>query len=290
VEPAVNAQEAAPSGCDTWRAHSRPTGPNHPVGRRSDGGSSRPQTVVRGLDSATVTSATQPQIPSSDAALRWWAGAERDVSGQVQRLTDAELAADSGLPDWTRAHVVAHLARNADALVNLLTWARTGVETPMYPSRADRDAGIAAGAALPPAELRNDYVAASDRLATAIEAMPADAWTAQVRNFQGAALPASAVPYMRAKEVWVHGVDLHAGLTFADLPADFCAALVDDVLGVFAARDQTPEVTIVATDVDRSWGSGAAKVEGPVAAVAAWLTRSDASSLSGDVPPPPAWL
>jgi maleylpyruvate isomerase len=95
---------------------------------------------------------------------------------------------------------------------------------------------------------------------------------------------------MRAKEVWVHGVDLHAGLTFADLTADFCAALVDDVLGVFAARDQTPEVTIVATDVDRSWGSGAAKVEGPVAAVAAWLTRSDASSLSGDVPPPPAWL
>jgi maleylpyruvate isomerase len=224
------------------------------------------------------------------AALRWWARGELIVSGHAHRLTDAELAADSGLPEWSRAHVVAHLARNADALVNLLTWARTGVETPMYPSRAARDAGIETTAALSPDELRADYVAASDRLTTAIEGMPAEAWAAEVRSGQGVAIPASAVPWMRAKEVWVHGVDLRAGLAFADLPADFCAALVDDVLGMFAAREQTPDVTVVATDVGRTWGDGDTKVEGPVSAVAAWLTRSDASGLSGDVPPPPAWL
>jgi maleylpyruvate isomerase len=95
---------------------------------------------------------------------------------------------------------------------------------------------------------------------------------------------------MRAKEVWVHGVDLRSELTFADVPADFCAALVDDVLGLFAARDQAPDVTVVATDVDRTWGSGATRVEGPITAVAAWLTRSETSGLPGDVPPPPAWL
>ena len=98
------------------------------------------------------------------------------VAGVVDRLTDDDLAADSNLPDWSRAHVVAHLARNADALVNLLTWARTGVETPMYPSREVRNAGIAATAALPPAELRSDYVAACTRLGHAIETMPVDAW------------------------------------------------------------------------------------------------------------------
>jgi maleylpyruvate isomerase len=225
-----------------------------------------------------------------DLALRWWADGELAVAGRLDHLADDDLAAPSGLPDWSRAHVVAHLARNADAMVNLLTWARTGLETPMYPSRAARDAGIEATAALPPVELRNDYVAACDRLATAIEAMPVDAWTAQVRSGQGAAIPASAVPWMRAKEVWVHGVDLRAGLAFADLPADFCTALVDDVLGLFAGREQTPDVTIVATDVDRTWGDGGTRIEGPVAAVAAWLTRSDASGLSGDVPLPAAWL
>ena len=228
--------------------------------------------------------------PDLDTALAWWRNGEIVVAGHIDRLSDGDLAADSNLPDWSRGHVVAHLARNADALINLLTWARTGVETPMYPSREVRDAGIAASAALPPAELRRDYVAACDRLAKTIEAMPAEAWTAEVRSGQGAAIPASTVPWMRAKEVWVHGTDLRAGLTFADVPEDFCAALVDDVLGLFASRDQTPDVTIVATDVDRTWGSGGTQVEGPVTAVAAWLTRGDASGLSGDVPPPPTWL
>ena len=228
--------------------------------------------------------------PDPEVALRWWADGELAVAGHVDRLTDDDLAADSNLPDWSRAHVVAHLARNADALINLLTWARTGVETPMYPSREVRDAGIAASAALPPAELRRDYVAACDRLAKAVEAMPTDAWTAEIRTNQGAPLPASAVPWMRAKEVWVHGTVLRADLTFPDLPTVFCAALVDDVLGLFTARDQTPDVTIVATDVEQTWGSGGTRVEGPVGAVAAWLTRGDGSGLIGDVPPPPTWL
>jgi maleylpyruvate isomerase len=239
------------------------------------------------LDSPIVTNTDRPAI---DAVQRWWADGEAVVAGHVDRLTDADLAADSGLPGWSRGHVVAHLARNADALVNLLTWARTGDETPMYPSQEARDAGIAATAALPPAELRADYVAACERLAHAVETMPAEAWTAHVRTRQGAAMPASEVPWMRAKEVWVHGVDLRAGLTFPDLPTDFCTALVDDVLGAFAGRGQTPDVTVVATDVDRTWGDGAPRIEGPVAAVAAWLTRSDASGLRGDVPELPAWL
>jgi maleylpyruvate isomerase len=107
---------------------------------------------------------------------------------------------------------------------------------------------------------------------------------------QGRTMPAADVPWMRAKEIWVHGVDLSAGLTFADLPADFCAALADDVLGTFADRGEAPDVTVVATDADRTWGSGGPTVRGPVTAVAAWLTRSDASGLAGEVPPPPAWL
>ncbi|WP_211355035.1 maleylpyruvate isomerase family mycothiol-dependent enzyme [Blastococcus colisei] len=228
--------------------------------------------------------------PTPDTERRWWADGELAVAGIVDRMTDEELAGDSALPGWSRAHVVAHLARNADALGNLLAWARTGVETPMYPSRAVRDADIETTAARPAAELRADYVAACGRLAQAIETMPVEAWTAEVRNGQGATVPASAVPWMRAKEMWVHGTDLRAGLSFADLDAGFCAALVDEVLSLFAARDQAPDVTVVATDVDRTWGSGGTRVDGPVTAVAAWLTRSDASGLAGDVPPPPAWL
>ena len=101
-------------------------------------------------------------------AMRWWDEAETAVARIVERLGDDDLAAPSALPDWSRAHVVAHLARNADALLNLLTWARTGVETPMYPSREVRDADIEATAARPPAELHADYVAACAHLAEEI--------------------------------------------------------------------------------------------------------------------------
>ena len=54
------------------------------------------------------------------------------------------------------------------------------------------------------------------------------------------------------------------------------------------SRDQALDATIVATDVDRTWGR-AARVEGPVAAIAAWLTVRRLG-LRGDVPPVPAWL
>src|SRR5690349_18912052 len=156
------------------------------------------------MPAAGTTSAPSPRFigvtsPQHDTARQWWTAGELTVAGLVERLTDDELAAPSALPDWSRAHVVAHLARNADALVNLLDWARTGVETPMYPSREARDAGIEATVALPPAELRADYAAACARFAEAVEATPAEAWTATLRNMQGRELPASDVPWMRAK-------------------------------------------------------------------------------------------
>jgi len=134
----------------------------------------------------------------SVASNEWWLAGERAVDGLVEKLTDDELAAPSALPDWSRAHVVAHLARNADALINLLDWARTGVETPMYPSREARDAGIDATAALPPADLRADYAAACARFAATVDALPADAWAANLRNMQGREIPANEVPWMRA--------------------------------------------------------------------------------------------
>ena len=228
--------------------------------------------------------------PEYDAAVQWWTAGEREVASLVDRLTDDEFAAPSALPEWSRAHVVAHLARNADALMNLLDWARSGVEAPMYPSREARNAGIETTAALPPADLRADYAAACARFADAVESTPAGAWAATIRNMQGGEVPAAVVPWMRAKEVWVHGVDLDAGLVFAEVPTDFCAALVDDVLTTFTARDEAPDVTLVATDLDRTWGTGNDTVQGPVSAVAAWLTRGDASGLVGAVPHVPRWL
>ena len=67
--------------------------------------------------------------------------------GLLDGLPDAAFAEPSALPDWTRGHVVAHVALNALALTRLVHWAATGVETPMYASPEARNADIAAHAA-----------------------------------------------------------------------------------------------------------------------------------------------
>ena len=64
-------------------------------------------------------------------------------------LTDDEAAAPSRLPGWSRGHVLTHLARNADGFLNLLAWAASGDETPMYPSEEARDRGVEEGAGGP---------------------------------------------------------------------------------------------------------------------------------------------
>src|ERR1044071_5429214 len=72
-----------------------------------------------------------------------------DLLRTVADLDPAAVAKPSLLPGWTAGHVLTHVARNADALTNLLTWARTGVETPPYPSPEAREAGIQDGARRP---------------------------------------------------------------------------------------------------------------------------------------------
>jgi maleylpyruvate isomerase len=60
---------------------------------------------------------------SAPATLDWWEDGEAFCAAALDRLTEPDLDRPSLLPGWPRRTVIAHLARNADALVNLLTWA-----------------------------------------------------------------------------------------------------------------------------------------------------------------------
>jgi maleylpyruvate isomerase len=229
------------------------------------------------------------EVPTE--ALEWWKQGEEHLGTALGRLVDEEFAEPSRLPGWTRGLVLAHLARNADAMGNLLTWARTGVETPMYASPEAREAGIEETAALPPPQLRADVLDAIGRLATAMHEMPPHAWAAPVRIRQGRTIAAAEVPWLRAQEVWVHSVDLDAGVTFADIPEDVLAAIVDGAFRMWDGRDQVPDVALFAGD--REWGTGSLAVAGTLPAVTAWIIgRSTGEDLQADGPLPtlPAWL
>ena len=204
-----------------------------------------------------------------------WRRGEEHLGTALGRLTDAELDGPSLLPGWTRAHLLAHLVSSADALVGRLTEARTGVAQPA----PDDLPG------LPPAELRVAVLAATQRLAEAVRAVPDDVWSAQVRTAEGHVVPAAELPWLRAREVWVHAVDLDAGIGFADVPDDVLAAVVDDVFRQWDSRDTVPDVALFAGD--REWGTGALAVAGTLPAVTAWITgRSDGADLQADGPLP----
>ena len=223
--------------------------------------------------------------------LSWWEDGEKHLATALGRLVDEEFDRPSLLPGWTRAHVLAHLANNADALINLLTWARTGVETPMYASQEARDAGIEEASKLPPDQLRAQVLAATQRLADSVREMREPDWAARVRTSRGREVTAADVPWMRCCEVWVHAVDLDAGVGFADVPEDVQAALIDEVFRVWDRRGEAPDVVLFAGD--REWGTGSLAVAGSLPAVTAWVTgrsAGDGLTADGPLPKPPTWL
>ncbi len=224
--------------------------------------------------------------------LPWMQAGTEHVFALVATLSDAELAGPSALPDWSRAHVVAHLARNAEALMRLVTWARTGAENPMYPSRESRAAEIAASAAFPPARLRAELTATAVELDAALATLTPAQWQTQVRSALGRPLPAAQLPWMRIREVWLHAVDLDAGAEVADLPDGVVDLLLDEVTGTLSAADGCPAAELAPTDRDRRWRLGpeglAPVVAAPAAALVGWLTGR--STLPGAPPSLPRWL
>ncbi|MFK0293328.1 maleylpyruvate isomerase family mycothiol-dependent enzyme [Streptomyces sp. NPDC090442] len=230
-------------------------------------------------------------------ALGSVAAATERFLATVEGLTDADVAGATLVPPWTRGHVITHVARATDSLCRLLTWARTGVETPQYANMAARAAEIEAGARRPVRELLADVTASADRFDHAVRTLPSAAWSYEVRMRTGELrTPAALVP-TRLRELEVHHVDLDAGYAFADVPTAAARWIIDDLIAAQRRRADVPPLRIEATDTDlvHVVGSGGPTVTGPQAALLGWLTgRTTGADLAttapGPVPPAPYWI
>lgn len=185
------------------------------------------------------------------ADARGWTtlGTDRFLAA-VGALTDAQFDEPSALPGWTRRHLVAHVAANADAIGNLVSWAATGVETPMYASSQARADGIEQGSRLPVPELRSWLRDSAEALATAMDELTPEQWRTPVVTAQGRTVPATETPWIRAREVCLHSVDLATGIELAELPDAFLEELVTEIR---TKRGDVPSV------------------DGPLPEIAAWL-------------------
>ncbi|MFF2526215.1 maleylpyruvate isomerase family mycothiol-dependent enzyme [Streptomyces liangshanensis] len=203
-------------------------------------------------------------------------------------LDNASLAAPSRLPGWSRGHVLAHLARNADALVNVLQG------RPMYADGATRDADIERDACraldVHLADVRN--AAARFHHSAAV---PAD-WTRTVALRNGVTDAAARVPFRRWIEVELHHVDLGLDRTLEDLSEEFTEREIAFLADRFSGNAAVPPL-ILATPGGHTWRTGrthddgdgpADVVTGSAPDLLGWLAgRRDGSALEFASGPPP---
>jgi maleylpyruvate isomerase len=260
-----------------------------------------------------VRQVTDPVLASSELDLVTSPPAPADLLAMVTAstarlleaahgLTDEQARAASRLPGWTRGHVLTHLARNADGLANLLTWARTGVVTPMYGSQQERDDDIEAGEGRTAAELTADLAASAAAFAAAGADIPGPAWATEVRGIRGDSHPAWYTLWRRLQEVEIHHVDLGLDYGPADWPAEFAATSLRGISGQFN-RPGCPAARLLAADSGAQYAIGpepaagqrpGPAVTGPTRQLLAWLIgRSQGEELTaqpaGPLPDVPAW-
>ncbi len=215
----------------------------------------------------------------------------------VDRLSEADVRGPSLLPGWTRAHVLTHVARNADALGVLAHNARTGDDGPMYPGAPhQRELDIEAGSGRGLGDLRLDLADSADRLMASFADFSEVARGREVAMRSGATAYGWEIPRIRVREVEIHHVDLDAGYTPDDWSPDFAARTLDQISPFFRDNRDCPVGVLAATDGDGRWevASSGPTLAGPRSALVGWLTgRTAGDGLvldpPGELPRAPRW-
>lgn len=203
-------------------------------------------------------------------------------------LSDDQMREPSLLPGWSRGHVLTHVARSGDGLVNLLTWAETGVETPQYPSQESRAADIEAGAGRTADELTADVASSAKAFFARARALPDEAWLTEVRAIRGPAHPAWFVLNRRLFEVEVHHADLGADYGPSSWPDWFVSDEMYRVTGEYTQNPASPAAVLNDSISGRQYflrtdDDSAATISGPGYALLAWLIgRESDAELSVD--------
>lgn len=233
---------------------------------------------------------TPPRSPDEDAAA---VRAETSRLVAAIRAMDPDAVAGASLcTGWTRGHVLAHVARNADALGNLVEAALTGTSIPMYADPEARDGDIEAGAGRDLDEQRLDVEESAARWDEAMTRLVAAAGRlrgVEVEARNQVTVPALGLPFMRLREVVFHHLDLDLGFGFADLePATQTALLAHQARRVSGQAD-APSFTVRTDEGDELVvGDDPAYVIGGARAdVLAWISRGltdGVTSTGGSLP------
>jgi maleylpyruvate isomerase len=192
-------------------------------------------------------------------------------------LDETSVRRPSALPGWSRAHVVAHLSRNADAFEQVLTGAASGRRAAMYDSQHARESDIEETVRREDlAGLVDDAHRSAERLERAWRSCDADPETPYSRLPDAEeTFPLRTVGFRRRCEVEIHHADLDLGYLPSRWPTDFSVRLVGQRRDELAGQPGGgPSMVLSATDVEGLWKLGPGRgpeVSGAVGDLAWWL-------------------
>ena len=199
----------------------------------------------------------------------------------VAHLDDPTARAASGLPGWSRGHVITHIANFSEAMTRQVDEALQGRLIEVYDGgRPARDAAIEAGANRPSAELRSHLSEAVTTLLSAWGKVGPDDWDRPILH-RNSNLSAGVNATWR--ELTVHTTDLDLGLTPANWSKPFCLHLLDFL------RPRTPEgIHLILRSEDTTWENGTGEdrtLIGTLTDLTAWYAgRTPPNPIQGPTP------
>lgn len=147
-----------------------------------------------------------------DACVEGCAATHQKLLETVDGLGDAEFAAPSLLPGWSRATLVGHLALNARSHVHLLECAGRGEVGQQYPGGAGaRERGIDELSTWSRAALVKELRSSVYALEGAWAGAPSDTWLGTGTLASGSVVAMHELPFLRWREIVVHLTDLDVG-------------------------------------------------------------------------------
>jgi maleylpyruvate isomerase len=215
------------------------------------------------------------------------------VMATVASLADDEFAGPSKCPGWTRAHVIAHLANEADAMTNLARWAVSGQESPAYESAAQRAAGIETGAQRSAVELVTDLERANARLLEAFQALKGGVKVTTLPTLFSGEVGAFFLPALWTTELIVHHDDLDTTWEWHEADPDSILDAIEACLARLRADPDSPGLHVVAGEGDE-WvvGDGSYRIEGYYEELLPFLARrqvEEGLQYDGELPTLPPW-
>lgn len=211
-------------------------------------------------------------METTERDVRGATAAHAKLEAALADLTDAQVLAPSLLPNWTVAHVLTHIARNADSNVLMLGAANRGEIGTQYPGGFEqRNADIENGASRSAAELIADVAAANRRLEAAWAATTSDAWEGTGQTVVGP-VPIGALPFRRWRETVVHHADCglagNAAFSWRDWPDDYVRLELQQMTMLWASRKPMgmttlPTAALAVDDRHRvAWMMGRTTIDG----------------------------